>query len=320
MKNWFIISVAVMAFLVACGKKEKKQGQIGKTVEGSALDCKSPEKAKKNPNCKPTTPGSNNNQNDGQGNNTDQGSGAPVNNDKVSGDNERKEVLDGLPNLKDQKIMSLHLAENKIVVAELEVSADKLNKNDSDFTPLKLACANELEYLTKDSETKIQTLNPNKLENVNSKILLLNNSQLVANLKTKKSEDPNSTESTSKPYLISCKNSSDLALTDLTKMENFQVKTLNEGMSALDILSTSAELDKGVYISIQCLSDDTILTEDKKVASNGNVLNRVRISKGSTVAFARAVKATIKDSDDKDLKLIADEKLQEKKFVVVHCK
>ena len=40
MKNWFVVSFAVMAFLVACGKKEKKQGEIGKTVAGSALDCK----------------------------------------------------------------------------------------------------------------------------------------------------------------------------------------------------------------------------------------------------------------------------------------
>ena len=78
-------------------------------------------------------------------------------------------------------------------------------------------------------------------------------------------------------------------------------------MTTIDYLATNKDADKGTYISIQCLSEEDYLNDLNKKASNNTVMNRMKLLKGSTILFNRAIKANdaLKDS---------------KKYVVVNCK
>lgn len=298
MKNWFVVSFAVMAFLVACGKKEKKQGEIGKTVAGSALDCKV--KDKENASCKEqnkgTTPPASENA----------GKSAET---KVSGTEEQKQSTEQFPNQKNANIMSLHLNENSGITAELLLSS---TEDDSKYTASQVSCA-DVKDLTQANLTE-KILNPDKLENVSTKIYLLNNSQLLTKLRVKTGDGAGE-----KPYMISCKNGSSVSADSFEKSADYQVKKLDAGVSTLDVLSTSKNGDEGVLTSIQCASEEDFVkdfSESKKVLSDNYVLNRIKLNKGSSILFARAINMKFEDKKLSDL----DAKFKEQRFVVVTCK
>lgn len=305
MKNWFVISFAVMAFLVACGKKDKKQGQIGKSANQSTLDCKGKDKA--NDACKPqaeTTP-------------TPEKGAADQTRFKPSGTASAPATTEMIPNLEknngiDSKVMSLHLEENKALAAEFLINADK---NDDVYTAVNVSCA-DLNDLSQDKLAE-KLINPDKLENVNTKLYLMNNSQMLATMRINKGDGAGI-----KPFLVSCKNDSKVNVESYKKMDEYQIKNLDEGMTTLDVVSSNTKADDGVFVSFQCLSENDILSEDKKASSDDYVLNRIKLTKGSSVVFNRAINKTFKDEKagvDKKISEL-DEKAKNKKYVVVTCK
>jgi hypothetical protein len=300
MKNWFVISFAVMAFLVACGKKDKKQGQIGKSANQSTLDCKGKDKA--NDACKPqseTTP------------EAEKGA-ADQTRFKRSGTDSTPATTETIPNLESSNVMSLHLEENKALAAEFLINADK---NDDAFTAVNVSCA-DLNDLSQNKLAE-KLYNADKLENVNTKLYLMNNSQMLATMRINKGDGAGI-----KPFLVSCKNDSKVNVESYKKLDEFQIKNLDEGMTTLDVVSSTAKGDDGVIVSFQCLSEDDILSEDKKASSDEYVLNRIKLTKGSSVVFNRAINKTFKDKStgvDKKISEL-DEKSKNKKHVVVTCK
>lgn len=300
MKNWFVISFAVMAFLVACGKKDKKQGQIGKSANQSTLDCKGKDKA--NEACKPqaeTTP-------------TPEKGAADQTRFKRSGTDSTPATTETIPNLEGSNVMSIHLEENKALAAEFLINADK---NDEAFTAVNVSCA-DLNDLSQNKLAE-KLYNADKLENVNTKLYLMNNSQMLATMRINKGDGAGI-----KPFLVSCKNDSKVNVESYKKMDEYQIKNLDEGMTTLDVVSSNTKADDGVFVSFQCLSENDILSEDKKASSDDYVLNRIKLTKGSSVVFNRAINKTFKDEKagvDKKISEL-DEKAKNKKYVVVTCK
>lgn len=299
MKNWFVISIAVMSFLVACGKKSKLQGQIGKTVNGSGLDCKVKDKDKDA--CKP----------EAKAGNTPKADDSAAKNvpTETSGTDEKAQTLETFPNLKEANIMSLHLDENYGITAEFSLSATEA---DDKYTPIQISCA-DVKDLSKATLTE-KILNPDKLEEVEGKIYLLNKSQMLAKMKISKGDGAGE-----KPYMISCKNSSTVTASEFEKSESYQVKKLDLGSSALELISLSKNADEGVLTSVQCVSNDDFVkdyAESKKVSADNYILNRIKLTSGSSVLLTRAINQKF---DDKKLSEL-DTKLKDQKYVIVTCK
>lgn len=298
MKKWFITSLAVMAFLVACGKKEKKQGEIGKTVGGSALDCNGKDKSKdacKNQNKGTTPPAS-----------ADAGKAEET---KPSGTDELKQTTESFPNQRSAKIMSLHLIENKGIVTDLLLSA---TEGESQYTAIKVLCSDVNSLASANTSEKL--INSDKIENVNGSIYLFNNSQMLSKLKIRSGDGAGE-----KPFMISCKNGSSATAASFEKSSEYQVKSLVAGLSTMDLIATNKAGDEGVLTSVQCVSDENFLkdySESKKVLSDNYVLNRIKLTKGSSILFTRAINMKFNDKKLADI----DVKFKDQKYVIVTCK
>lgn len=295
MKNWFILSIAVFAFLISCGKKEKKQGQIGKAVEGSGLQCDGKDKGKneackkaeenKTPNGEPNTEKTSAQQNPGKPTPTD--------------------VLSTYPNIPENSTMSLHLQEDKAMAAELSIDS---RKDTTNLVKVQVGCS-DLRSL-KDKDVFNNLLNPDDLKNIELKLLLTNNSQIHSTMRFK-----NSDSLLSKPFLISC--SSKVEASNYEAEAGIIKKELKEGVSTVDIIENNADKDNGIMASFQCLSDEKILSEPNKVSSDNLVLNKVKLTKGSSVLFVRGL--SLKDNDQVKKIPNADSKLTNDKIVLIKC-
>ncbi|MBL7543999.1 MAG: hypothetical protein JNL11_09290 [Bdellovibrionaceae bacterium] len=298
MKYAFLISIAMFAFAVSCGKKDKKQ-QVGKTAPGTQLDCKGKDEQEKK--CKDQLSAEQAAQNAGTTDNS-----TPR---KESGTEENISEMKTIPNTKDKDLkarsrVSIQLNNQTALVAELKVGAE----NDT-LIPFKVICPEDLNSVKDVSEA-----NPDDLQ-ASANILLFNGSVFVADLKVNKGE--NKTENT-KLYMLSCKSKSTIKASQYKSKEtdkSVNFRGLVTGQQAFESIILSGKKDSGILTSFECGSDDDILKEDvKKLGSR--VVNRIRLKNGSAVMVYRAIEQKI---GDKKLNQYGTDAQKEHKISIIAC-
>ncbi|MCB0368430.1 MAG: hypothetical protein KDD45_03075, partial [Bdellovibrionales bacterium] len=255
MRNWFVISFAVMAFLVACGKKVKKQGDIGKAAAPTAqADCNGKDKdsveCKNNQDTTPHVDGDKASGEDGP-QATGSGSAAPAGN--TTTDN----TTDTFPNEANSKVGSVKKKKNKALMGSFAISA-----NTNDLSNLTVTCA-DISEINKNPLVE-QIINPDKLDKTTAKLFLLNDSQILASMKIAKGPGAG----VQKPYLVSCKNDIQYNLDTLKKASDvYQVREMNEGENVIDMLAVYGKSDEGILTSFECSTSEKILKKKKKLTT-----------------------------------------------------
>lgn len=293
MKYWFLVSLAVFAFLVSCGKKDKKKGQIGKTLNGQ-LDCNG--KDKQNKTCLDKAKAAE------TGSNTNGGTTGDVAQDpRAQSGGDAKDELETIPNTKDFNKMSITLSNKTALIAEMKVDSE--NKKES---ATKVICT-DMKDLSKLEATDV---NPDEIQSVMSQMFLFNGSSIVADMKINKGDK--TTEA--KPYLLTCNSGSTTSSASYEKIAEVETKALKLGQQAFELI-TVKNSPTGVLASFECGNDDQILKENQKSMGN-KVSNRIRIRKGSSVLVFRNLEYKIGDST---LSKLADEAQKKKQYVVLSC-
>lgn len=302
MKYAFLVSIAVFAFLVSCGKKDKKLGQAGKTAGQGQLDCSG--KKEETKECKEKAAKA---QLDGQ---TLVDTTPDV---AESGSDTAKEVSETIPNVNDKDLkenskMSIMLSADTSLVADLRVNSDN-----SDLISTKVICG-DLKDPSDIKETN--TANPDNLTAIAS-MILFNDSSIVADLSV------NTGDKTVKPktYMLTCNSGSSVSVSDYidsngkSKIKEIEVKQLKIGQQAFELISKGSSKEAGLLTSFECANDDEILKNKVKTVGK-KAANRIRLRKGSSVLVHRAVDA---NEGEKKLKDLGTDAQKEVKFSVVSC-
>lgn len=301
MKTAFLVSIAVFAFLVACGKKDKKLGQAGKTAGQAQLDCSGQKAETKE--CK------------------DKAAKAQLDAQTVvdpavevaeSGADAAKDVIETIPNVNDKDLkenskMSIMLNDNSALIAEMRISADS-----TDLIATKILC-NDLKD-PNDIKSVVET-NPDNLTTA-TKIALFNDSTIAVDLNV------NTGDKTTKPksYMLSCNSGSTLKVSDYaeengtSKVKEVEVKKLKLGQQTFELLAKGTP-DTAVLTSFECVDDEQILKNTVKTVGK-KTANRIRIRKGSSVLVTRAIEYK---EGEKKIKELGSDAQKEVKFSVVTC-
>ncbi|MCK6600151.1 MAG: hypothetical protein L6Q37_17435, partial [Bdellovibrionaceae bacterium] len=256
MKKWFLVSIAVFGFLVACGKKDKKQGTSGLKASnnGAQLDCKV--KDKDSAKCKPeaTTPAAK----------PESTQVTPI---QASGVDTTSATLNHLPNLSAFDTMSLHLEKNMTIVGQFSLRSLEA---DSDFIGARISCRN-----LSDNNAELIVVNPEDITSIMAEINLFDNSQILTLTKATKEAQG------IKPMLVSCKSDSQISPTSYATNPAVQVIELKEGMTRMDVIGYKDKLDDGFEVTFECSTETEILKNEKKILSENYMMNKVKILKGS---------------------------------------
>lgn len=284
MKYAFLVSIAVFAFLISCGKKDKKIGQAGTTTGQEKLDI-SGEKSK--------TEGC-----------------VDVAECDVGQD---EDVLETIPNssdknLEDNSKMSILLNGDTSLVAN-----GLINAENSDLVASKFICG-DLKDPNDVKESNV--VNPDKLTSLTS-IILFNDSSIVVGLNLKtgdKAEKP-------KTYMLSCNSGSSVKASDYVdvdgnaKTKEIEVKQLIDGEQSFELITKGPSSDVGLLTSVECVNDNDILKNSVK-SRGTKIANRIRLRIGSAILVQRAIDAKVSESKIKDLGTDAQ---KEVKFTVISC-
>lgn len=304
MKHAFWISIALFAFVVACGKKDKKLGQAGKTSGQAQLDCVN--KDKDTQKCKEEL-----------AKKAQQRDGAvdPNPNVAASGTDTPKDVVETIPNvndvdLKENAKMAITLSDNAALMADL-----RINANNNELVSTKVICT-DLQDLNNVKD--IEAANPDALTNIGAHIFLLNYSSMAADLNVKNGDK--TTEP--KTYLLTCNSMSSSNVTDYldpatgqSKIKNIEVRQLKVGQQAFEVVNNGKSPDIGILTSFECNNDDDVLKSRAKLVGK-KAANRVRLRKGSSVLVFRAV--DMKEGDKK-IKELGTEAQKDVKYSIVSC-
>lgn len=302
MKYAFLVSIAVFAFLVSCGKKDKKLGQAGKTSGQAQSDCSG--KNAETKECKEKAAKA---LLDAQ---------TPIETSPdvaESGADTAKEIVETIPNVNDKDLkenskMSIMLSADTSLIADLRVNADG-----SDMVSTKVICG-DLKDPSEIKDTNIA--NPDKLTAVTS-MILFNNSSIVADLSV------NTGDKTVKPktYMLSCNSGSSVKASDYldangaSKTKEIEVKQLKAGQQTFELISKGSSTEKGLLTSFECSKDDDVLKNTVKSVGK-KAANRIRLRVGSSVLVHRAV--DVKEGEKK-IKELGTDAQKEVKFSVVSC-
>lgn len=306
MKRAFLVSIAVFTFVVACGKKDKKMGQAGKTAGQAQTDCSG--KKAETDECKKLAAEAA--QKALVGKTIDNGedlaaSGAPT----------AKDSIETIPNvddngLKEQAKMSITLSDKTALVANLRVSADS-----DDMIATKVKCADIKD--PNDMKEVVET-NPDDLKDIGAHILLFNNSSIAADMTVTNGDK------TVKPktYLLTCNSGSTAKASDYadekgnSKVKEVEVKKLVVGQQTFEIIRKGTSVDAGVLASFECTNDSDVLKSKVKTVGKKSA-NRIHLRKGSSVMVFRAV--DVKEGEKKIKELGGSDAQKEAKYTVVSC-
>jgi hypothetical protein len=305
MKRAFLVSMAVFAFVVACGKKDKKVGQAGKTSGQAQTDCSG--KKAETDECKKIAADAA--QKAQQGKPIDSGEDLGA-----SGADTAKTSIETIPNvddkgLKEQAKMSITLSDKTALVANLRVNAES-----DDMVATIVKCADIKD--PNDMKEVIET-NPDELKEVNAHILLFNSSSIAADMTVTNGDK------TVKPktYMLTCNSGSTAKASDYvddkgnSKRKEVEVKQLKVGQQTFEIIRKGTSADTGVLVSFECNNDSDVLKSKVKIVGK-KAANRIHLRKGSSVMVFRAV--DFKEGDKK-IKELGSEAQKEAKFTVVSC-
>lgn len=288
MKNWFLVSLAIFAFVVSCGKKDKKKGQIGKTVAGK-LDCAG--KDKQNKAC----PADASNQNGGV-------SGDLAQEKIVPSGGDPKVTSETIPNLKDLNKMSIMLSKNTSLVAEMKIDSENSKESVS-----KVVCTDVKDLAKLDD---VVETNPDELKSITSQFILFNGSSIVTHLKVNKGDQTKPT----KLYMLTCNSGSEATVADYANSESVETKALKLGQQAFELV-TLKDKESGVLTSFECGDDEAILKDSSKSVGK-KVANRVRIRQGSAVLVYRATDVKI---GEKKLSELGSDAQKKKQYTILSC-
>lgn len=306
MKRAFLVSIAVFTFVVACGKKDKKMGQAGKTAGQAQTDCTG--KKAETDECKKIAADA---AAKAQVNaNIDNGEGLVA-----SGADKAVDVIETIPNvldkdLKENSKMSITLSDKTALVASLRTNADS-----DEMVTTKVICADIQD--PKDMKETAET-NPDELAEISSSILLFNNSSIAADMMVAKGDK------TAKPkaYLLTCNSGSTADASKyaddkgVAKVKGVDVKVLKVGQQAFEILRKASSTEAGTLTSFECAADSDVLKSKTKNVGK-KAANRIRLRKGSSVMVFRAI--DVKEGEKK-INELGTEAQKEAKYTVVTCK
>ncbi|OYZ15970.1 MAG: hypothetical protein B7Y39_16320 [Bdellovibrio sp. 28-41-41] len=306
MKRAFLVSIAVFSFVVACGKKDKKMGQAGKTAGQAQTDCSG--KKAETDECKKIAAEAAEKAKISA--NIDSGEDLAA-----SGAETAKDSIETIPNvddsgLKEQAKMSITLSDKTALIANLRVSADT-----DDMIATKVKCADIND--PNDMKEVVET-NPDDLKDIDAHILLFNNSSIAADMTVANGDK------TLKPktYLLTCNSGSTAKASDYadekgnSKRKEVEVKKLVVGQQTFEIIRKGTSVDAGVLASFECTSDSDVLKSKVKMVGK-KAANRIHLRKGSSVMVFRAV--DVKEGEKKIKELGGSDAQKEAKYTVVSC-
>lgn len=306
MKRAFYISIAVFAFVVACGKKDNKVGQAGKISGQAKLDCEGKDKANKT--CVDEAAKK------AQANQAGAQPLDPNPDVAASGADTPKDVVETIPNVNDKDLkenskMAITMSDNTALVADLRINADN-----SDLLTTKVTCA---DLKDPNALKDIEPTNPDELKDIDASIFLFNSSSIAADLNVKNGDK------TVKPktYLLTCNSGSTAKAADYiaangsSKLKEVEVKQLKVGQQAFEIIKKGTSVEVGILTSFECNSDEDVLKNRSKVIGK-KAANRIHLRKGSSVLVYRAT--DVKDGDKK-IKELGSDAQKEVKYSIVSC-
>lgn len=306
MKYAFLVTIAAFAFLISCGKKDKKQGQAGKTAAATQV-CKDKVKEKDTEACKALAEKERLAAEKGQVS----GDGDRV----ASGAKDPKSEYSTIPNLddevlKDKAVMPITLNDQTALLAEMKINSESENP-----TATKLFCGDIAD--TEKLQKEAALADPDELKNAITNIYLFGKATIVADLKVNNGD---STGGKTKLFMLTCNSNSKTTAESYKNEKTIETRVLKSGQQAFEYVAYAGKDEVGILVSFDCNADDTLLNSKVKTINGkektNKSLNRIRLRKGSSVLVRRAVDYK---EGDKKLSELGSDKQKENKLSIISC-